>query len=112
MTEYLPDTWVIIKLMGDSPHYKVLGGWSGGYLDSDRWRMNSGITSVEVDMSTYNFYGYSGSVYRCRIGSYGVRGSAAETWERLKGMHGDKVELMPEGTDWVNIDWIIGKDTK
>ena len=32
---YTPDNWVIIKVMGDDPHYRVLVGWSGGYLDGD-----------------------------------------------------------------------------
>ena len=30
MTEYNPYNWVIIKMKGDDPHYRVLGGWSGG----------------------------------------------------------------------------------
>jgi hypothetical protein len=29
------------------------------------------------------------------------------TWNELKELHGDKVELMPEDTDWLNMDWII-----
>jgi len=44
---YNPDNWVVIKMNGDDPHYRVLAGWSGGYLDGDSWRMNSGITRVE-----------------------------------------------------------------
>lgn len=27
MSNYWPDNWVIIKLKGDDPHYRVLAGW-------------------------------------------------------------------------------------
>jgi hypothetical protein len=47
MNEYTCDNWVVIKMKGDDTHYRVLAGWSGGYLDGDSWRMNSGITKVE-----------------------------------------------------------------
>ena len=46
---YTPDNWVVLKLKpgkGAHPIYKVLAGWSGGYLDGDSWRMNSGISKV------------------------------------------------------------------
>ena len=50
--DYNPDNWVVLKLKpgkGAFPIYKVLAGWSGGYLDSDMWRMNAGITEVKED---------------------------------------------------------------
>jgi len=31
----------------------------------------------------------------------------AHIWIQLKDRHGDLVELMPEDTDWLNMDWII-----
>lgn len=61
-----PDNWVIVEIADkDTTFYKVLGGWSGGYLDGDRWRINSGITEVEEKEDHYLFYGQSGSVYKC-----------------------------------------------
>lgn len=36
-----PDKWVILKLPND--YYKVFGTWAGGYLDGDRWKLNSGM---------------------------------------------------------------------
>lgn len=61
-----PDNWVIVEIADkDTTFYKVLGGWSGGYLDGDRWRINSGITEVEEREDHYLFYGQSGSVYKC-----------------------------------------------
>ena len=63
---YTPDNWVIVEIADkDTTFYKVLGGWSGGYLDGDSWRMNSGITEVDEKEDCYLFHGQSGSVYKC-----------------------------------------------
>lgn len=73
MSEYKPDRWIILKITnGEKVIYKVMGGWYGGYLGADSWRMNSGITKVELDGDTYNFHGYSGSIYLCHKNSYGT----------------------------------------
>ncbi len=46
-----PDRWVVVKIDNnlDTPFYKVFATWAGGYLDGDRWKLNSGITSMEYD---------------------------------------------------------------
>jgi hypothetical protein len=106
---YTPHNWVVIHFNGPDPHYKVLGGWSGSYLDSDHWRLNSGITRVEEDGDYFNFIGHSGSVYRCHKDFYGLRTNNAYVWNRLKDIHQDLVELLPEETDWIKTDWIIGE---
>lgn len=112
MSNYTPDNWVIIKIKGDDPHYRVLAGWSGGYLYGDSWRMNSGITGVEKQANLWGFYGASGSVYWCHQGGYGLRMNNRSIWSQLQKHHGDKVEMMPEDTDWLKIYGIkkVGKD--
>ena len=107
MREYRPDNWVVIKFKGDDPHYRVLAGWSGGYLDGDTWRMNSGIVKAEELELAFMFKGSSGSVYTCRKTAYCLRKNNAYVWAQLQQLHGDKVELMPEDTDWTKMDWII-----
>jgi hypothetical protein len=110
MSDYTCDNWVVIKMKGDDPHYRLLVGTSGGYLDGDSWRMNSGITKVEEDEAFYYFYGSSGSRYRCcnlTSAAYTLRMNNAGIWDQLQQIHGDKVEMMPEDTDWMNMDWII-----
>jgi hypothetical protein len=104
---YSPDNWVVIHLKGDDPHYRILAGWSGGYLDGDSWRMNSGITNVEEDQDAFRFRGTTGSWYKCYKGAYGLRMNNAHIWSQLEEKYGDKVELMPEDTDWLNTDWIL-----
>lgn len=107
MTDYNPDNWVIIKITGEDPHYRVLAGWSGGYTTGDSWRMNSGITKVEESDGCYYFYGSSGSCYICGKNSYGLRNNNYHVWRTLKDRNEDKVELMKDSTDWFDIDWII-----
>ena len=66
MSEYTPQCWVRIKIEdGDETLYKIVGGWSGGYLDGDHWRVNSGITNTIDKGDYYEFYGHSGSMYTC-----------------------------------------------
>lgn len=66
MLYHTPDNWVILKIIQDSTVvYKILGGWSGGYLHGDSWRINSGVSSIEEDSNYYYFFGHSGSCYKC-----------------------------------------------
>ena len=76
MSEYTPDKWLIVKLTDtnkNESHYRVFACWYGGYLGSDSWQMNSGITKV-TDTDYYFFEGSSGSVYNCHKWSYGASG--------------------------------------
>ena len=107
MSNYNPDNWVVIKMNGDDPHYRVLAGWSGGYLDGDSWRMNSGIVRVEDAGDRFNFYGSTGSCYSCGKESYCIRMNNAHVWAQLQEQHGDKVEMLDGETDWLAMDWII-----
>lgn len=104
---HTPDNWVVIKIGGKDPHYRVLAGWSGGYLYGTSWQLNSGIVRVKEASNYFDFYGHSGSCYRCNKSSYGLRMNNAYVWDQLKEKHGDKVELMPEDTNWMEMDWII-----
>jgi hypothetical protein len=104
---YIPDNWVVIFMNGDAPHYRILAGWSGGYITSDSWRMNSGIVGVSKSDHVYHFQGYSGSTYSCHADLYGLRNNNSFVMDKLKNIHGEKVTIMPEDTDWVNVDWII-----
>ena len=106
---YTPDNWVVIKFNSDTPHYKVLAGWSGGYTTGDSWRMNSGIVRVEDQGDRLGFYGASGSCYSCGKNSYGLRMNNGYIWDKLQNLHGDKVELLDEDTNWSTMDWLIDK---
>lgn len=117
---YMPDNWVVIFLNGKDPHYRVLAGWSGGYTTGDSWRMNSGIVKCEevtethttandktYELQYYKFYGSSGSYYMCHKEAYGLRMNNAYIWNQLQDKYGDKVQMMDEETDWLEMDWII-----
>ena len=104
--EYTPDNWVVLKLENEGETlYKVLAGWSGGYTDGDSWRMNSGIIRVEEKSKHWEFYGLSGSVYKCHRKGYRISMATGPTYSKLKEHFGDKIELMPEDTNWMEIEW-------
>jgi len=110
MSEYTPDNWVILKIKEgkyDRGFYKVLAGWSGGWLDGDSWRMNSGITEVKQDGDYYEFYGASGSCYRCHKDNYRLTMANSGVYNQLKAKEDfeSQVYLMPEDTDWREIEW-------
>ena len=102
-----PDKWVVIKIENTETFYKVFGSWAGGYLDGDRWKLNSGIVSVEEDDDNYYFTGHSGSCYKCNKNGYGVMTSYSQ------GVLNDliensykvdtKAEILSEKTDWINL---------
>ena len=93
---YSCDNWVIIRLNCEKPYYKLLTGTSGGYLDGDSWRMNSGITEIEKEGDYYLVKGVSGSVYRCHKNSYRLRMNNAQIWTGLKERNGAMVDMLDE----------------
>lgn len=66
----VPDKWVALKLPNNN--YKIFGTWVGRYLDDNRWRLNSGVSSVDQDDKFYYFTGFSGSCYKCHKKAYGT----------------------------------------
>jgi len=103
----IPHRWLVVKLTNEETFYKLFGSWMGGYLDGDRWKMNSGIVKVEEDDEHYYFYGHSGSVYKCHKKGYG---STSYTQSVLDGIisHGKEkkntiVEILPEDTNWMKL---------
>lgn len=77
---YTPDNWIIIKI---KDFYKVLCGTSGGYLEEDSWKMNSGISKIEEDDEAYYIHGFSGSVYKCRKGCEMLRYNCSHIYDIL-----------------------------
>lgn len=105
---YNPDEWVIIKINGTDPHYRLFGSWSGSWCAAEEWRMNSGIVSVNETDTHYVFNGYSGSSYKCPKNSYGIRNAFNSSICNSFVKSGEgTVELLEEMPDIMNIDWII-----
>ena len=85
VTVYTPDAWVIVRLSGKGEVVdKVFGGWYGGYLHGDSWRLNSGITEVKDRGDNYEFVGSSGSSYTCFKDSERMTGYMASTFALLE----------------------------
>jgi hypothetical protein len=106
---YYPDKWVVIKLSGgevDGTPYKVFGCWYGGYMGSDSWKVNSGITKVVFEDGIYTFDGVSGSSYKCPVNGYGLSSYGVGVLNRMisasKGI-GVTIEILPEDFDFRSI---------
>lgn len=80
---YTPDLWLIVKINGKDPHYRVFGSWYGGYMGSDSWRMNSGIKSITEDDDYYYIHGSSGSTYNCHKKSKGISGYGSSVLNQM-----------------------------
>jgi hypothetical protein len=97
-----PDKWVILKISND--YYKVFATWAGGYLDGDRWRLNSGIKKIEQDKDFYYFIGFSGSCYKCHKKGYGTATSyGVGVLNKIIQKGGGKIELMDDVGNWANV---------
>ena len=110
MSVYVPDKWVMIKIpYKGSFLYKVFACWYGGYARGDSWKLNSGVTSVTQEGYVYSFAGASGSVYECHKNNYGTNhyGYAvlSDMIERAKKDGGYEIEIMPEDTNFMELDY-------
>lgn len=92
MNEYKPDVWVAIKIKRSKPAlYKILAGWSGGYLDGQSWRINSGIERITEDEDYFYFHGSTGSIYKCSKAMERFNYITASVFASLK----ERVTLIP-----------------
>lgn len=97
---YSPDKWKIVKFTSpqNGDVYKVLGGWSGGYLDADNWRLSSGLEKITEEGDYYLMHNYSGSIYKCHKkmdGVTGLSGSILSGWiEKVKAHEGIEVNTI------------------
>lgn len=82
---YSPNKWVILKFTnGEKTFHKILGGWSGGYLDGDSWRLSSGLEKVEEDGDFYLMHNHSGSVYKCHKSMNSMTGLMGSMYSSFK----------------------------
>lgn len=97
-----PERWVIVRLLNE--YYKVFGTWAGGYLDGDRWKLNSGISKVEQDENFYYFIGFSGSCYKCHKKGYGTATSyGLSVLNKIIEQGNGQIELMEDVDDWSDV---------
>ena len=100
MSTYTPDTWVMVKITYKGEDiYKILAGWSGSYLYGSSWKLNSGVTKVELEGDYYSFYGHSGSVYQCHKNAYGFSGYTSQVYSNLVKDIEDRDDVTMEALD-------------
>ena len=109
MIDYTPDKWIMIKLTNqeNESHYRIFACWYGGYLGSDSWQMNSGVTEVSEDEQGYHFKGSSGSVYHCNKRMYGTSGYGQSVLIDMIEKSKEKVimKIMPEDVNFMELDY-------
>lgn len=97
MTEYTPDKWFIVEHKGSYDMFgteRIFASWSGGYLDSDSWRMSSGITDWKQEGDYYIVRNQSGSVYKLHKNSEGATAYGAAILQGYLNKHKDTLKLV------------------
>jgi hypothetical protein len=92
-----PDKWVIVNIMKGL--YKVLGGWNGGYLGADSWRMSSGLKNIESDPDDENYYlmhSHSGSIYRCHKKANGLTMLSGSILSKMQNISDEVITVSVE----------------
>lgn len=110
--EYQPDKWVIIKITANVTgkiHYRLFASWYGGYIGSDSWKMNSGITHViKREDGYFEIHGESGSVYTCHENCWGMTGYARGVLTSYQNQSVTlTIDLVPEDADFTAINYVV-----
>ena len=102
-----PHRWLVVKITTpEQTFHKVFATWLGGYLDGDRWQMNSGISKIEEDETHYYFHGYSGSVYKCFKKAYGSSNYSQSVLDGIMNKAKEvntQMEILSENTKWIDL---------
>lgn len=109
MSDYSPDKWVVLEVNnGKSPiFHKVFASWSGGYLSSDSWRLNSGVSKIKQDNDFFYVYSESGSCYKLHKEMYGVAGLYNYgIIDSIKEKFGDKIKILDNYPE----EWILSEE--
>lgn len=95
-----PNKWMLVRITGSDPHWRIFATWSGSYLHGDSWKLNSGIEAVEDKDDYFEFKSYSGNIYRCHKNGYGITVYGAGVLESLLKTSGDRMKaIWEEPTD-------------
>jgi len=110
MSDYNPDKWVVVRITGKDtpPVHKVFACWYGGYLGSDSWKLNSGITRAYEEGQCFMFDGSSGSTYACHKGTYGANSYGYAVLENMvtSALKNDiLIEVLPEETNFLELNY-------
>jgi len=110
MSDYTPDKWLVVRITSDKypPVHKVFACWYGGYLGSDSWKLNSGITRAYEEGHCFMFDGSSGSTYACHKATYGASSYGYGVLESMVNKsleNGVTIKVLPEETNWLEINY-------
>lgn len=71
-----PNAALVVRISKDEESiHKLISGWDGGYTWGSEWRINSGITKIELVDGLYMVHGSSGSIYSFHENQYRQTGA-------------------------------------
>lgn len=117
MSQYTPDVWVIVELSGnkvqerDGRYHRILAGWYGGYLGSDSWKMNSGITRIIDKGNYYEIHGHSGSIYNCGKEIERFSGYTQSIYQSFTEQNSDEISVKQVEMKDILEQYLDGKET-
>jgi len=98
---YSPSAYRVILI--DAPEgqlIKLFASWSGGYLDGDSYRINSGTDMIFGSDGHWFFQGFSGSIYKLRKDSTGHLNSyTCGVYNRILSQDGVREITVQEAID-------------
>jgi hypothetical protein len=105
MSQYSPDKWEIIKIKnGTTIVHKILGNWSGSYLEGRSWRISSGVIGVREEGNFYLFENYSGSIYKCHKSMKTLGLMTADIYNKIQ----EETKELPEANvEIISVDQLI-----
>jgi len=110
MSDYKPDRWIVLRIHAPTQVlYKVFASWSGGgFMGSDSWKLNSGVTRATFAEPYWKFDGSSGSVYRCHQDRYGTNAYGSTVLSNLISQaqaQGIQIEVLESATNWGHLQY-------
>lgn len=114
MNEYKPDRWVLLRVTpkGKESFYKVLGGWVGGYVDPDYWKLSSGCEVIEDFEDAWIMPQASGSIYYCNKGREGFTRLTADMLEYFRKQTKTECEFEVVSSENNFEDIVINEDSR
>ena len=106
----VPDKWIMVKITvieTDEVLYKIFASWHGGFMGSNSWRMNSGVTKVTEDDKFFYFEGHSGSLYQCDKQSYGSNPFCLDVLKDYidRSKHLADMQILRDNTKFMEINY-------
>ena len=110
--DYEPDSWVVLKVNDENPHYRLLCGWRGNYQKDGRpiheeWKLSGGIVSVEDKGDSYFFTISNENTYNCNKTEYFVQKGNMHVLRTILDNENKDVEFIKHIENFEEWKWLL-----